>query len=576
MFGVSTTGRIVFPPFQLDLTAGRLSQGSKSLGLRPKAFNVLQYLVERPGKLVSKEELIEENWPDVHVGDDVLKVAIAEIRKVLQDPPKAPKFIETAHRRGYRFIAKTETTLGRAKEPIAPPSGRQFMMPDAPKTQYAKSGETNIAYQVIGNGPIDLVFVMGWVSHLDYFWTEPSFARFLRRLASFSRLILFDKRGSGLSDRVPVNALPTLEQRMDDVRAVMDAVGSKRAALCGVSEGGVMSALFSAAYPERTSALVMIGSYARRLRTAGYPWGPTEAQREVFLDEIRAQWGGPVGLEERAPSMAKDPMFREWWAAYLRTSASPAAAVALTKMNSEADIRDILPAIRVPSLVLHRAGDQCLCVEEGRYTASRIPGCKFVELPGEDHLPFVGDQDSLLDEIEHFLAGAANPSAPETFLATVLSASFERLGGDDSATNQYAWNRLEHHISRELQLHRGRRFLQSGHSLQASFDGPARAIRCIASIAQHASSLGLKMAAGLHAGECTISEQFIRGVAVDIAEQIHAEARMGEVLVSATLRDLVAGSGLLFQPKQFLSGPASLTLPLLIFDREKNQTSPSR
>jgi pimeloyl-ACP methyl ester carboxylesterase len=574
MFGVSISDRIVFPPFQLDLAAGRLSQGSKSLGLRPKAFSVLQYLVERPGKLVSKEELIQENWRDVHVGDDVLKVAIAEIRKVLEDPPKAPKFIETAHRRGYRFIAKTEATLDRANGPLAPSSGRHFMMQEARKTQYAKSDDTNIAYQVIGDGPIDLVFVMGWVSHLDYFWTEPSFARFLRRLASFSRLILFDKRGSGLSDRVPVNALPTLEQRMDDVRAVMDAVGSKRAALCGVSEGGVMSALFSATYPERTSALVMIGSYARRLRAAGYPWGPTEAQREVFLDEIREQWGGPVGLEERAPSMANDPVFREWWSAYLRTSASPAAAVALTKMNSEADIRDVLPAIRVPSLVLHRAGDQCLCVEEGRYTANRIPECKFVELPGEDHLPFVGDQDSLLDEIEHFLTGKANPSAPETFLATVLSASFQRPSGDKSATNQYAWNRLEQHVSRALQFHRGRRYLQSGRSLQASFDGPARAIRCIASIAQRAASLGLGMAAGLHAGECTISEECIRGAAVNIAGKIHAEARMGEILVSATVRDLVAGSGLIFQPKQFLSGPGPLKLPLLIFDREKNQTIP--
>ena len=212
---------------------------------------------------------------------------------------------------------------------------------------------------------------------------------------------------------------------MDDVRAVMDAVGSKRAALCGVSEGGAMAALFAATHPERTAALVMIGSYAKRIRDASYPWGPTEAQREEFLAEIAEQWGGPVGLEERAPSMAANSEFRRWWAAYLRTSASPGAAAALTRMNSEADIRSILPAIRVPTLVAHRTGDQCLLVEEGRYLANRIPGARFVELPGVDHLPFVGDQNAILDEVEEFLTGVRHTPRAEPVLATVLSASFQ-------------------------------------------------------------------------------------------------------------------------------------------------------
>jgi pimeloyl-ACP methyl ester carboxylesterase len=271
---------------------------------------------------------------------------------------------------------------------------------------------------------------MGWVSHLEYFWTEPSFARFLRSLSSFSRLILFDKRGTGLSDRVPPSALPTLEERMDDLRAVMDAVGSKRATLCGVSEGGVLSALFAATYPERADALVLIGTYAKRIRDASYPWGPTEAEREIFLDEIRDQWGGPVGLEERAPSMASDAQFRDWWSAYLRTSASPAAAVALTRMNSEADIRNVLPAIRAPTLVIHRTGDKCLRVEEGRYVASRIPNARFVELPGVDHLPFVGDQDSILNEVKTFLAAVTHRSTSEPVPATVLSASFKLPRGE--------------------------------------------------------------------------------------------------------------------------------------------------
>ncbi len=274
-----------------------------------------------------------------------------------------------------------------------------------PETKYARSGDLNIAYQVIGDAPLDLVFVMGWVSHLEYFWAEPSFARFLRRLASFSRLIVFDKRGTGLSDRVPINELPTLEQRMDDVRAVLDAVGSERAAICGISEGGPLSALFAATYPEKTAALVMIGTYAKRIRDDNYPWAPTAEAREHFFDEIREHWGGPVGLEERAPSVAADPRFREWWATYLRMGASPGAAVALTKMNAEIDVRHVLSSVRVPTLVLHRTGDLCLKVEEGRYVAELVPGARFVELAGVDHLPFVGDQDAMLDEVEEFLTG---------------------------------------------------------------------------------------------------------------------------------------------------------------------------
>ena len=530
--------RITFPPFQLDLAAGRLSCGSKPIDLPPKAFGVLQYLAERPGRLISKDELLESIWPDVHVSPDVLKVTIAEIRKVLDDPVKEPRFIETAHRRGYRFIGRTDT--GAAP---APPAS------EIPPTRYTRSGDVNIAYQVIGDGPLDLVFVMGWVSHLEYFWTEPSFAKFLRRLAGFSRVILFDKRGTGMSDRVSIGRLPTLEQRMDDVRAVMDAVGSQRAALCGVSEGGAMAALFAATYPERTAALVMIGAYARRLRDASYPWGPTEAEREEFLKEIELHWGGPVGLEERAPSIAANPDFRRWWAAYLRTAASPGAAVALTRMNSEADIRSVLPLIRVPTLVAHRTGDRCLNVEEGRYIANRIPGAEFVELPGDDHLPFVGDQDAILDEVEEFLTGARNSPRPEPILATLLSASFQLLR-DDYRPMARLWQRLRDHVDRELEWYRGRESSQAGHSLLASFDGPARAIRGACAIAHHAASLGIRMRAGIHIGECEITSYGIRGAAVEIARRITTYSRTDEILVSSTVRDLVPGSGIRFQRKE--------------------------
>jgi pimeloyl-ACP methyl ester carboxylesterase/DNA-binding winged helix-turn-helix (wHTH) protein len=554
---LTTTGeRITFPPFQLDLGAGRLSCGPKPLDLPPKAFGVLRYLAERPGQLVSKEELLNGVWPDVHVSSDVLKVTIAEIRKVLDDTCKEPRYIETAHRRGYRFVAQTE------KSTASPVS--EFAVPP---TRYARSGDVNIAYQVLGDGPLDLVFVMGWVSHLEYFWTEPSFARFLRRLSSFSRLILFDKRGTGLSDRVPLDGLPTLEQRMDDVRAVMDAAGSKRAALCGVSEGGAMAALFAATYPERTAGLVMIGSYAKRIRDAGYPWGPTEAQREEFLEEIREQWGGPVGLEERAPSMSANPEFRRWWAAYLRTAASPSAAVALTRMNSEADIRSILPAIRVPTLVAHRTGDECLLVEESRYMASRIPGARFVELPGVDHLPFVGDQDAILNEVEEFLTGVRHSPRAEPVLATVLSASFQRSQDDGGQPAPRAWQRLRDHVDRELAWSRGRDCSPGTHSLLASFDGPARAVRCAAAIAHHASRIGIRMRAGLHIGECEITGGGIRGAAVETARQLAHHAGAEEILLSATVRDLVAGSGLRFQHKGVLDlGEALPRLQFLTLD----------
>ena len=553
MFTVNKKQRILFPPFHFDLAAQHVACGSKPVDLTPKALGVLRYLVERPGQLVSKEELLRSTWPDVHVSDDVVKVAIAEIRRALADPPREPRFIETAHRRGYRFIAKTE----------APPMPEQETI-EIPKTHYARSGDVNIAYQVLGEGSLDLVFVMGWVSHLDYFWTEPSFARFLRRLASFSRLILFDKRGTGLSDRVPPEALPTLEQRMDDVRAVMDAVGSKRAALVGVSEGGAMSALFAATYPERTSALVMIGTYAKRIRDASYPWGPTEEQREEFLEEIRENWGGPVGLKERAPSMASDPRFQQWWAAYLRTAASPAAAMALTRMNSEADIRTVLPAVRVPTLVLHRSGDQCLRVDEGRYVANRIPNARFVELPGRDHLPFVGDQDRIVDEVESFLVGASKPMGCEPVLATVLSASFNFPVGEREP-NLYTSRRLQDHIRRELEWFRGRQYDQGRRSLLASFDGPARAIRAASAIFQHAANLGVEMSGGLHIGECEVSSHGVRGIAVETARNIEQRAGFSRILVSATVRDLVAGSGIHFQQQGHLNS-ASEGLPLLSVD----------
>jgi serine/threonine protein kinase/DNA-binding winged helix-turn-helix (wHTH) protein/pimeloyl-ACP methyl ester carboxylesterase len=416
---------------------------------------------------------------------------------------------------------------------------------DIPEVHYARSGEVNIAYQVLGDAPLDLVFVMGWISHLEYFWTEPSFARFLRRLASFARVILFDKRGTGLSDRVPLDQLPTLEQRMDDVRAVMEAVGSERAVLCGVSEGGPMCSLFAATYPEKTIALVMIGSYARRLKGEGYPWGPTKAERDEFLEEIRRHWGGPVGLEERAPSKINDQSFRDWWAAYLRRGASPGAALALTRMNTEIDIRHVLPTVRVPTVVVHRTGDECLKVEEGRYLAENIPGAKFVELPGVDHLPFVGDQEAILDEIEEFLTGMRHSAEIDRVLATVLVA---RVAETNAANPQWQDLLARHHsfVLKEIEMFKGRAVEIAEEFMLATFDGPARAIRAAVAIRASAMRLGINLQIGLHTGECDMLDDKVGGLAVEIAKQVAAQSNIGDVLVSSTVKDLVAGSGIQF------------------------------
>jgi pimeloyl-ACP methyl ester carboxylesterase/DNA-binding winged helix-turn-helix (wHTH) protein len=528
-----------FGPYRLDVAAGQLRRGDRVVPLAPKAFTVLEHLLGHAGELVTKDDLLTLAWKDVHVGDGALKVCIREIRRALEDDPRTPTYIETAHRRGYRFIAPVAfepAAPSAAASPAAPPPV-PTPSPALPETHYARSGDVNIAYQVVGNGPIDLVFVMGWVSHLEYFWAEPSFARFLRRLASFSRLILLDKRGTGLSDRVA--ELPTLEQRMDDVRAVMDQVGSRHAALLGVSEGGPMCALFAATYPHKTRALVMIGTYAKRLWDPEYPWGPTRAEREAFYHQIREGWGGPIGLEERAPSVASDPAFRNWWSTYLRMGASPGAALALTRMNAEIDIRDILPSIRVPTLVLHRRDDHCLKVEEGRFVAERIPGARFVELPGQDHLPFVGDQEALLDEIERFVTGAPVRAPLDRVLATIVHA---RVGGPNAADVLAL-------ATRECEWFRGQMIGSPPGHLTAAFDGPARAIRYAAAFVDAARGVGASVQVGLHTGECVVENGLPAGAPVAAAERIAQVASVGEVLVSRTVRDIVGDAGLPFNDR---------------------------
>jgi len=425
-------------------------------------------------------------------------------------------------------------------------------MTSPPKTQYTKSGDLHIAYQVTGAGPLDLVFVPGFVSHLECQWGRPWSAHFFERLGSFSRLIRFDKRGTGLSDRV--GGIPTLEQRMDDVRAVMDAVGSERAALFGISEGGPMSLLFAATYPERTSALVLYGSYARRSWSSEHPSGRTEAEWQTMLDTIEKGWGNPGGLVTMwAPSAADDESYRQWAATYSRLAASPGAAVAVMQMNKEIDVRPILPAVRVPTLIVHRTGDRVTQAEQARYLAKHVPGARLVELPGADHIPWVGDSDAILNEVEEFLTGSRHETETDRVLATVLFTDIVGSTERAAALGHRKWRDLlegYHSLARrELARFRGREVDTAGDGFFAAFDGPARAIRCAEAISKGVRPLGIEIRAGLHTGECELIGEKVGGIAVHIGARVASLARASEVLVSNTVKDLVAGSGIGFEDR---------------------------
>ena len=424
-------------------------------------------------------------------------------------------------------------------------------MPPVPETRYAKSGEVNIAYQVVGDGQFDLVYVPGWISNIELMWEEPSHAHLLRRLASFSRVILFDKRGTGLSDPVPVDRLPTLEQRMDDVRAVMDAAESERAAIFGSSEGGLMSVLFAATYPERTRALVTLGIYAKRLWSEDYRWAPTPEARAAEIEWIERTWGGEMDISQLAPSA--DEAFKRRAVAYFRRSASPGAAVALLRMNSQIDVREVLPTIQVPTLVLQRVDDRDVDVEEGRWIAAQIPGAKYVELEGDDHLIWSGDVDAVVDEVEEFLTGIRPTRDPDRVLATVLFTDI--VGSTERAAElgDSRWRRLldEHHalVRRELERYRGREVDTAGDGFLATFDGPARAIRCATALRHVLGALGIELRAGVHTGEVELANGAVRGIAVHTGARVASAAGAGEVLVTQTVKDLVAGSGIAFEDR---------------------------
>jgi pimeloyl-ACP methyl ester carboxylesterase len=422
-----------------------------------------------------------------------------------------------------------------------------------PATRYAKSGRYHIAYQVIGGGALDIVFVPGFVSHVEYAWEDPLLSRYFRRLASFARLVVFDKRGTGMSDPVPVDQLPTLEERMDDVRAVMDAAGVQRAALMGISEGGPMCLLFAATFPERTAALVLGHTTARFAWAEDYPFGTRPDQRDAMLHRLEQGWGTGVLLGAFAPSLAADAGMRESWARFQRRAASPGAAAAVTRMCFETDARALLAAITVPTLIVHRTGERMLPVAHARFLKEHICGSKLVESPGDDHFFWVGNAAAELDQVELFLTGELQHAAPDRVLATILFTDIVDSTGRAAELGDARWREILERFyalaRAELQRFRGREVDSAGDGLFAAFDGPARAVRCAAAIRAGTRVLGLDIRAGAHTGECELINGKLGGIAVHTGARIAAQAQPGEVLVSGTVKDLVAGSGLAFEDR---------------------------
>ena len=412
------------------------------------------------------------------------------------------------------------------------------------RTRYAKNGDIHVAYQVFGEGDIDLVLIPGFISHIENYWDEPNFARWLRRLGSFSRVIMFDKQGTGLSDRG--SKLPGMDVRMDDVRAVMDAEGVERAAIFGISEGGSLAALFAASHPNRCQALILYGAFA-----SFSSWIPTQAAMDSLFEYIDSAWGSGETLHMFAPTMNDDPVFKQWWGKFESYGGSPGAVKNLIRMDSRIDISEILPAVNVPSLIIHRRDDATVDVEAGRLLAERIPNAQYVELSGVDHMPCIGENTGqILDEVAQFLTGELPPIETERVLATVLFTDIVNSTKCATEIGNQRWRDLleRHHslVRNELKRFRGQEMDTAGDGFFAIFDGPARAIRCACSIRNVVSQIGISVRAGLHTGECEVLADKVSGIAVHIGARVMNKAGSGEVLVSSTVKDLVAGSDIRF------------------------------
>jgi pimeloyl-ACP methyl ester carboxylesterase/DNA-binding winged helix-turn-helix (wHTH) protein len=523
-----------FGDYRIDTVRFEIACRGQVLAVEPQVLDLLIMLIESRDRVVSRDELFARIWKGRIVSEATLSSRIKTARQVISDDGARQYLIKTIHGRGFRFVGNA--VVGPDPEVVSEGGHPVFRRTEPgierPATRYAKSGDTHIAYQLFGDGPFNLVLTPGFVSHIDNYWDDPHFARWLRRLSGKARVAMFDKRGTGMSDRV--SALPAMDERMDDVRAVMDAVGFDSAFIMGISEGGTLAVLFSAYHPGRCNGLILYGSFAQFKH-----WYPDQASLQQLYDYIETDWGTGKSLQQFAPSMCSDPEFCKWWGKFERLGATPGAATVLMKMNSQIDIFGILPSIRVPTLVVHRKEDVLIDPAAGRDLSKYIPGAQYIELPGKDHLPWVGDNsDEIVDAIGSFLEHPKNAQASSRVLATILfmrlDASVARTLMDDRSSD----------IWTELRRFRPTRALSVSPGVIALFDGPARALECALSVSHILNQRGLVHHIGIHAGEINLEDEIPHGTALEIAADVAGHANDNEILTSRTVSDLIAGSGI--------------------------------
>jgi pimeloyl-ACP methyl ester carboxylesterase len=522
-----------FHNHQIDTTRFELSCDGALVPVQPQVLELLIMLIENREQVVSKDALLEKIWKGRIVSDTTLSSRIKTARQAIGDDGARQEYIKTIHGRGFRFVGKVDVHEETTSDVI--PAKQEIV--SHPDTHYARSGDIHVAYHLFGNGPVNLVLTPGFVSHIDNYWADPHLARWLSSLAGLARVAIFDKRGTGMSDRVA--DLPGMDERMDDVRAVMDAVEFDSAFIMGISEGGSLATLFTAHHPERCDGLLLYGSFAQFTH-----WFADEASLQGLFDYIESDWGSGKSLPQFAPSMAEDPSYIDWWGRFERLGATPGAAIALMKMNSQIDISEVLPSIQVPTLVIHRAEDVLIDVEGSRYLAEHIDDAQYLEIAGSDHLPWVGENvDAIVDAIASFLDGSEKPRSSNRVLATILLININedcpKKGLDVGPA------RLE----QELKRFRSSRIETKAHGMAAIFDGPARALACAVSVSRLLQDAQLPFGIGVHTGEIDLAIGTLQGTAMDIASNVAGHAGDMEILASRTVNDLVAGSGVELEDK---------------------------
>ena len=519
-----------FGDYEIHTGRFELSRDGRRLAVEPQVLELLIFLIDQRDRVVSRDELFESVWKGRIVSDTTLSSRIKTARQAIGDDGTRQQYIQTIHRRGFRFVGSVEArdTTEPAKQE---PSSTTSAVEGRPTTRYARSGDVHVAYHLIGNGPVNLVLTPGFVSHIDNYWDEPNLANWLTRLGGFARVAMFDKRGTGMSDRV--SALPGMDERMDDIRAVMDAVAFDTAYIVGISEGGSLATVFAAHHPDRCRGLILYGSFAQFKH-----WFPDEASLQTLFDYIESDWGSGKSLPQFAPSMTADAAFIEWWGKFERLGATPGGAIALMKMNSRIDISDVLQSVHVPTLVIHRSSDSLIDPEAGSYLATHIAGAKFIEIPGNDHLPWVGDnRDEIIDAIQSFAAGSESPQPAARVLATILLLQLETPKKRDPAVVDEKILRNEFNRFRATQIE-----LQVP-VIVAAFDGPAKALECAVSLSRLLSREHISHRIGIHTGEVDRCSRISEGTAVKIAADVAHHSSPNTVMVSRTVNDLVAGSG---------------------------------